>query len=55
MIGPAFVETSAGSTHLLLPAQFRNGLLGTTKGVEIAPEWRPPTPGGCAVRILICT
>ena len=25
----------------LLPAQFRNGLLGTTKGVEIAPEWRP--------------
>ncbi len=41
LIGQAFVETSAGSTHLLLPAQFRNGLLGTTKGVEIAPEWRP--------------
>ena len=27
--------------HLLLPAQFRNGLLGHTAGVEIAPEWRP--------------
>jgi len=26
--------------HLLLPAQFGNGLLGYTKGVEIAPEWR---------------
>lgn len=41
LIGQAFVETSSGSTHLLLPAQFRNGLLATTKGVEIAPEWRP--------------
>ena len=41
LTGQAFLETSAGSTHLLLPAQFRNGLLGTTKGVEIAPEWRP--------------
>lgn len=27
-------------THLLLPAQFRNGLRGDTKGVEIAPEWQ---------------
>jgi iron complex outermembrane receptor protein len=27
--------------HLLLPAQFRNGLEGHTAGVEIAPEWRP--------------
>jgi iron complex outermembrane receptor protein len=27
--------------HLLLPAQFRNGLLGHTTGFEIAPEWRP--------------
>ena len=25
----------------LLPADFGNGLLGYTKGVEIAPEWRP--------------
>jgi iron complex outermembrane receptor protein len=41
LTGQAFLETSAGSTHLLLPAQFRNGLMGATKGVEIAPEWRP--------------
>ncbi len=27
--------------HLLLPAQFRNGLLGHSTGFEIAPEWRP--------------
>ncbi len=28
-------------SHLLLPAQFRNGLDGHTIGFEIAPEWRP--------------
>jgi iron complex outermembrane receptor protein len=27
--------------HLLLPAQFRNGLLGRTTGFEVSPEWRP--------------
>lgn len=27
--------------HLLLPAQFRNGLEGHTTGFEIVPEWRP--------------
>lgn len=27
--------------HLLLPAQFRNGLEGHTTGFEVAPEWRP--------------
>jgi iron complex outermembrane receptor protein len=41
LIGQTFLETSSGSTHLLLPAQFRNGLRGATKGVEISPEWRP--------------
>ena len=41
--GPTFLETTPAPTHLLLPAQFRNGLLGNTKGVEIAPEWRPTT------------
>jgi iron complex outermembrane receptor protein len=39
--GQPFVEASPGPTHLLLPAQFGNGLLGTTKGAEVAPEWRP--------------
>lgn len=27
--------------HLLLPAEFRNDLYGSTKGGEISPEWRP--------------
>ncbi len=41
IIGAPFVEDSPGPMHLLLPAEFGNGLHGTTKGVEIAPEWRP--------------
>lgn len=39
--GAAFLETNPGPPHLLLPAHFGNGLLGTTKGVEFDPEWRP--------------
>ncbi len=39
--GPAFVETNPPPTHLLLPAEFGNGLLGTTEGIEVAPEWKP--------------
>jgi len=38
--GPIFLENSPAPPHLLLPAQFRNGLLGYTKGIEITPEWR---------------
>ena len=38
--GPPFLETNPGPTHLLLPAQFGNGLLGETSGGEIAPEWQ---------------
>ncbi|MEP6537104.1 MAG: TonB-dependent receptor [Bryobacteraceae bacterium] len=38
LTGPAYLEDSPPPTHLLLPAQFGNGLLGTTKGVEIAPD-----------------
>ncbi len=41
LAGAAFLESTPAPAHLLLPAQFRNGLLGYTKGVEIAPEWRP--------------
>jgi iron complex outermembrane receptor protein len=41
IIGSPYLETSYGSTHFLLPAQFRNGLRGTTKGIEVSPEWRP--------------
>jgi iron complex outermembrane receptor protein len=39
LTGPTFVEDNPPPTHFLLPAQFGNGLLGTTKGFEIAPEW----------------
>ena len=41
--GAPFLETSPSPPHYLLPADFGNGLLGTTEGVEIAPEWRPTT------------
>jgi iron complex outermembrane receptor protein len=41
LTGPPFLETTPAPVHLLLPAQFGNGLRGYTKGVEIAPEWRP--------------
>ena len=39
--GPPFIETDPAPTHLLLPAEFGNGILGQTKGIEISPEWRP--------------
>jgi iron complex outermembrane receptor protein len=39
--GQPFFEDTPAPPHLLLPAQFANGLLGYTKGVEIAPEWSP--------------
>lgn len=39
--GPIDLETTPAPPHLLLPARFGNGLMGYTKGVEIAPEWSP--------------
>jgi iron complex outermembrane recepter protein len=39
--GPTLLESTPAPVHFLLPAQFGNGLLGTTKGIEIAPEYRP--------------
>ncbi len=38
--GPPFVESNPAPTHLLLPAEFGNGLLGETSGGEVAPEWQ---------------
>jgi len=38
--GAPFLETTPSPTHLLLPAQFGNGLVGTNTGGEIAPELR---------------
>jgi len=39
--GQLFIENDPAPPHYLLPAQFGNGLVGTTRGVEIAPEWKP--------------
>jgi len=39
--GTTFMEDNPPPPHLLLPADFGNGLLGTTEGLEIAPEWKP--------------
>jgi iron complex outermembrane receptor protein len=41
LLGLPFVETSPAPTHLLLPLQFGNGLVASTAGGEIAPDWRP--------------
>jgi len=41
IIGAPFLDDDPPPTHILLPAQFRNGLLGYTKGGEIAAEWGP--------------
>jgi iron complex outermembrane receptor protein len=41
IIGGPFLDSDPAPTHILLPAQFRNGLLGYTKGGEIAAEWEP--------------
>lgn len=38
--GPAYIETDPAPAHHLLPAAFGNGLVGTTTGGEIAPEWQ---------------
>jgi iron complex outermembrane receptor protein len=41
IIGAPYLESDPAPVHYLLPAQFANGLYGYTKGLEIAPEWRP--------------
>jgi iron complex outermembrane receptor protein len=39
--GLPFSETSPSPAHLVVPFLIRNGLLGNTSGIEIAPDWRP--------------
>jgi iron complex outermembrane receptor protein len=39
--GTAFLEASPPPTHLVFPLYLRNGKLGNTAGVEVAPDWRP--------------
>lgn len=41
LLGPAVIEANPAPTHVLIPAQFGNGLVASTSGGEIAPEWRP--------------
>jgi iron complex outermembrane receptor protein len=43
LIGQTYLESDPEPVHFLLPAHFGNGLLGYTKGVEVAPEWSPTT------------
>jgi iron complex outermembrane receptor protein len=41
LVSAPYVEMNPPPTHVLIPAQFGNGLVASTTGVEIAPEWRP--------------
>jgi iron complex outermembrane receptor protein len=41
LLGPAIIETNPAPTHVLIPAQFGNGLVASTTGGEATPEWRP--------------
>jgi iron complex outermembrane receptor protein len=38
--GPAYIESNPAPIHVLLPAEFGSGLVGTTTGGEVAPEWK---------------
>ncbi len=40
LTGPAYIESNPAPVHVLLPAEFGNGLVGTTSGGEFAPEWK---------------
>ncbi len=39
--GAPYSETSPPPPHTVVPFFFRNGLLGKTSGLEIAPDWTP--------------
>jgi iron complex outermembrane receptor protein len=41
--GTPYTQTSDGETYTIYPFYNRNGLLGTTKGFELAPSWKPAT------------
>jgi iron complex outermembrane receptor protein len=41
LVTAPYVETTPPPTHVLIPAQFGNGLVASTTGVEVAPTWRP--------------
>lgn len=39
--GAPFPESSPPPPHVVVPFLFRNGILGATDGIEIAPDWSP--------------
>ena len=41
--GTPYTTTTDGETYTVYPFVNRNGLLGTTKGFELAPSWKPTT------------
>jgi len=41
LVTAPYVATNPPPTHLLIPAQFGNGLVASTTGMEAAPMWRP--------------
>ncbi len=41
LLGAPYIETLPAPTHILYPAQFGNGLVASTTGGELTPEWRP--------------
>jgi iron complex outermembrane receptor protein len=41
LVHAPYVETNPAPTHILIPAQFGNGLVASTDGGEVTPQWRP--------------
>lgn len=41
LLGAPYVENNPAPVHVLIPAEFGNGLVASTTGGEIAPQWRP--------------
>jgi iron complex outermembrane receptor protein len=40
-VGSLFLETSPLPAHAILPLLTSNGIKGTTRGFEVAPDWKP--------------
>ena len=41
LVAAPYIESNPPPTHVLIPADFGNGLVASTTGGEFAPEWRP--------------
>jgi len=41
LVRAPYVEPNPAPVHVLIPAQFGNGLVARTTGMEVAPQWRP--------------